>query len=127
MWHPSKEKVKSSQMATFIKYVNTNHGLQIEDYSQLYKWSIEKAATFWETFWKFSDVIYHSPYDEIVDDISKMPGALWFKGSTLNFAENLLQYKNFLQPEIEDPLIPPTLFATRELTFPLSKEFRVLA
>jgi len=94
MWHPSKERVKSSQMATFINYVNNHHGLQIEDYSQLYKWSIEKAATFWETFWKFAGIIHHSPYDEIVDDIAKMPGALWFRGSTLNFAENLLRYKD---------------------------------
>jgi len=94
MWHPSKERVKNSQMSTFINYVNNHHGLQIEDYSQLYKWSIEKATTFWETFWEFAGIIHHSPYDEIVDDIAKMPGALWFRGSTLNFAENLLRYKD---------------------------------
>ncbi|SVE27462.1 uncharacterized protein METZ01_LOCUS480316, partial [marine metagenome] len=81
-------------MATFIKQVNNDYRLQIENYFQLYKWSIEKAEAFWETFWKFSGIIHHSPYDEIVDDISKMPGALWFKGSTLNFAENLLRYKD---------------------------------
>ena len=52
MWHPSEERVENSQMATFINDVNNDYGLQLENYFQLYKWSIEKAEAFWETFWK---------------------------------------------------------------------------
>ena len=49
MWHPSEEIAENSQMATFIKQVNNDYGLQIENYFQLYKWSIEKTEAFWET------------------------------------------------------------------------------
>ena len=94
MWNPSKKRVENSQMAQFIKYVNNNCELEIENYSQLYRWSIERAEDFWAELWDFSQIIYHSPYDLIVDDIKKMPGANWFQGSTLNFAENLLRYKD---------------------------------
>ena len=81
-------------MTAYIKYVNDNYGLHITDYFQLYKWSIEQAENFWGSFWGFSGIIHHSSYEEIVDDISKMPNANWFKGSTLNFAENLLKFKD---------------------------------
>jgi acetoacetyl-CoA synthetase len=94
MWKPSKESIQNSQMSTFIKYVNHNFMIQIENYSQLYKWSLEHAEDFWESFWKFSGIIHHSKYNIVVDDITKMPGAKWFEGSTLNFAENLLRYKD---------------------------------
>ena len=94
MWQPSREIIDNAQMTAFIKYINDNCGLQLEDYSQLYKWSIEQAEDFWEAFWKFSGIIHLSPFNAVVDNINKMPGARWFKGSTLNFAENLLRYKD---------------------------------
>ena len=89
MWEPSREGVENSQMAAFINYVNDNYKVQHENYSELYKWSIEETKNFWEAFWKFSGIIYHSPYDTVVDDINKMPGAIWFEGSTLNFSETI--------------------------------------
>ena len=94
MWKPSKESIKNSQMSKFIKYVNHDFMTQIGNYSQLYNWSLEQAEDFWESFWKFSGIIHYSKYDIVVDDIAKMPGARWFEGSTLNFAENLLRYKD---------------------------------
>ena len=94
MWKPTRESIENSQMNTFINYVNDIYGLQHKDYSELYEWSIERAENFWGAFWKFSGIKYHSPFEFVVDDISKMPGAKWFKGSTLNFSENLLRYKD---------------------------------
>ena len=51
MWQPSKDYAKNSQMTAYIKYVDDNYGLHITDYFQLYKWSIEQAEIFWESFW----------------------------------------------------------------------------
>ena len=88
------ESIEHSHMAEFINYVNNNCNPQLVDYSKFYQWSIDEAEYFWEAFWKFSGIIHRSTYDRVVDDITKMPGAKWFKGSTLNFAENLLRYKD---------------------------------
>ena len=92
MWQPTEEQINNSQMIDYIQFVNQKFRLSLKDYSQLYDWSIEKAEDFWGSFWEYSKIIHHSPYSDVVDDILKMPGAKWFEGATLNFAENLLRY-----------------------------------
>ncbi len=94
MWQPSEEQINNSQMMDFMQFINKKYGLSFKNYSQLYDWSIEKAEDFWGAFWEYSQIIHHSPYSQVVDDITKMPGAKWFEGATLNFAENLLQYRD---------------------------------
>ena len=94
MWKPSEEQINNSQMLGYIQFVNKKFELSLKDYSQLYDWSIEMAKDFWESFWEYSKIIYSSPYSDVVDDINKMPGAKWFEGATLNFAENLLRHRD---------------------------------
>ena len=94
MWQPNWEQITGSQMVQFMAFINSRYELAIEDYSQLYQWSIDQVEDFWSSFWDFSQIIYHSPYHSVVDDINKMPGAKWFEGTTLNFAENLLRYRD---------------------------------
>ena len=94
MWQPNREQITGSQMVQFMAFINSRYELAIEDYSQLYQWSIDQVEDFWSSFWDFSQIIYHSPYHSVVDDINKMPGAKWFEGTTLNFAENLLRYRD---------------------------------
>jgi acetoacetyl-CoA synthetase len=77
-----------------MQLVNQKFGLSLKKYSQLYDWSIEKAEDFWGSFWEYSQIIHHSPYSQVVDDLGKMPGAKWFDGATLNFTENLLRYRD---------------------------------
>ena len=94
MWQPTEEQINNSQMMDYMQLVNQKFGLSLKKYSQLYDWSIEKAEDFWGSFWEYSQIIHHSPYSQVVDDLGKMPGAKWFDGATLNFAENLLCYRD---------------------------------
>ncbi len=94
MWNPKYDKMQSSQMMIFMHFVNNRFDICLENYNDLYKWSIEKTAEYWECFWDYSDIIHHKSYSHVVDDIDQMPGAKWFEGSTLNFAENLLRYRD---------------------------------
>ena len=94
MWQPTEEQINNSQMMDYMQLVNQKFGLSLKKYSQLYDWSIEKAEDFWGSFWEYSQIIHHSPYSQVVDDLGKMPGAKWFDGATLNFAENLLRYRD---------------------------------
>jgi acetoacetyl-CoA synthetase len=64
---------------------------EIKNYQDLYQWSIDNPETFWEAIWKFCDVKYKSSYDKVLEDGDKLPGAKWFVGSKINFAENLLK------------------------------------
>ncbi len=91
LWQPSDEALASNQMAQFIDYVNNRHNLHFTGYDELYAWSIEQIPDFWESFMDYSGILLAQTYEQIVDDPGKMPGAKWFSGARLNFAENLLR------------------------------------
>ena len=94
LWTPSEERVKETNIHSFMDAVNKKFNMNIQDYPSLYQWSIDNIEDFWATIWDFTEVINSSTYDEVVDDLSKMPGATWFSGAKLNFAENLLRYRD---------------------------------
>ena len=85
LWNPSKERKNSSLIQKFIEYTN----LGFDNYFDLYNWSIDEVEVFWEEFWKFSGIIHSKNYDTVLTN-PVMPGAKWFEGSRLNYAENLL-------------------------------------
>jgi acetoacetyl-CoA synthetase len=94
LWIPSEERKKGSNMMRFIQLVNMRYGKAFQSYPDLYGWSIEAIPDFWKTFWDFSEIRYSKAYDQVVDDLSRFPGAKWFPGARLNFAENLLRYRD---------------------------------
>ena len=81
-------------MTRFINFINEKYGLKIDSYDELYDWSIEKIPDFWAAMWEFAGIRASHRYDTVVDDLSRFPGAKWFRGARLNFAENLLRYRD---------------------------------
>jgi acetoacetyl-CoA synthetase len=94
LWTPSAGRAGNSAMKRFIEFVNERYELRCSTYEELYQWSITHIPDFWAGMWEFGGIIASRGYDTIVDDLNKMPGARWFVGSRLNFAENLLRYRD---------------------------------
>ncbi len=94
LWQPSAKRIRNTNIYHFMNYVNSRHGKSFANYEDLYKWSIEESPVFWATLWDYAEVIHSRSYDLVVDEINKMPGARWFEGARLNFAENLLRYRD---------------------------------
>jgi len=94
LWKPSEVRKKQANMSKFINFVNERYSLSFESYDELYDWSIEKIPDFWAAMWAFVGIKASRGYDEIVNDLTKFPGAKWFGGTSLNFAENLLRYRD---------------------------------
>jgi acetoacetyl-CoA synthetase len=94
LWKPSPANVERSNMYRFMNVINEKFDQRCSDYPSLYQWSIEHIPEFWETMWDFAGIRYSEPYDQVIDDVNKMPGAKWFSGAELNFAENLLRYRD---------------------------------
>ncbi|HSM89903.1 MAG TPA: acetoacetate--CoA ligase [Desulfobacterales bacterium] len=94
LWKPSGESVRQSNMHRFMQLVNARHHQKFDEYTPLYRWSVEHIAEFWAAMWEFAGVIHSAPYSEVADDLTKMPGTHWFPGARLNFAENLLRYRD---------------------------------
>ena len=94
LWTPSEQRIRHTNLYAFMQQVNAKHGTDFEDYDRLYDWSISNVRDFWAAMWGFAPIMASRGFDEIVDDPKKMPGAKWFGGAKLNFAENLLRYRD---------------------------------
>ena len=94
LWKPSEARVKGTNLYRFMNVINERYNQNFTGYPELYQWSVDNIPEFWATMWDFADIIASKPYDQIVDDLTKMPGARWFSGARLNFAENLLRYRD---------------------------------
>ena len=77
-------------MNQFRLFVNKKYAIELGNYRDLYNWSVNEINHFWEAVWSFGNPVASKEYQHVVDDDSKMPGAKWFSGARLNFAENLL-------------------------------------
>src|SRR6266545_863605 len=94
LWMPSDERRREANITRFIDKVNMQHELNLKSYAELYQWSVENIPDFWAAVWNFADIKASRHYDQVIEDITKFPGAKWFPGARLNFAENLLRYRD---------------------------------
>ena len=94
LWQPSQSRVENSQLHKFTQEVNQRFGLSLNDYSDLYQWSVENDQDFWSLMWDYGGIIADQKGDTVLVDGDKMPGARWFPDSKLNFAENLMKYRD---------------------------------
>ncbi|MEX2964416.1 acetoacetate--CoA ligase [Microbulbifer sp. TYP-18] len=93
LWQPSPSAIADSQMDRFRHWVNQHRELDLADYDALYRWSVESREEFWKSLWDFTGVIASERGDNVLG-ADKMPGAEWFPQARLNFAENLLRYRD---------------------------------
>ena len=94
LWKPSEERVQKTNLKKLMNFINKRYNQNFLDYTSLYQWSIDNIPDFWAAMWEFADVRASQTYNEVIDDPNKMPGAKWFSGARLNFAENLLRYRD---------------------------------
>ena len=85
LWNPSDERKNSALITDFMNKLP----IDFESYFDLHKWSVANLETFWSEFWEYSGIIYSKKYDSVLSN-PVMPGAKWFLGSELNYAQNLL-------------------------------------
>uniref|UniRef100_A0A8C0Y256 Acetoacetyl-CoA synthetase n=1 Tax=Cyprinus carpio carpio TaxID=630221 RepID=A0A8C0Y256_CYPCA len=93
LWYPDSKR--NTQMDRFRTQVNRDFGVNLASYNDLYQWSVDSYPEFWAQVWKFAGITCSKMYEEVVDvskRISDVPE--WFKGSRLNYAENLLKHKD---------------------------------
>ncbi len=92
-WIPTEDRKKNSNMFNFIQFLEKEKELSFREYNDLYDWSINNIEEFWESIWNYADIIHSKRYNAVLTSY-KMPGAKWFTGASLNFAENLLRFND---------------------------------
>ena len=93
LWIPSESRSLSSNMSAFMSYVEKLTGQSIGSYADLYDWSVSDIEEFWKSIWVLSGIIRSKEFVNVLSGRT-MPGAKWFEGAELNFAENLLRYRD---------------------------------
>jgi acetoacetyl-CoA synthetase len=99
LWNPSPEQIQRANLTRFMSEVG------VADYAELYRWSIENPEHFWPAVWRFGHIVAaertgHDPWDEILIGGTRVAppdsanGPRWFVGARLNFAENLLRFRD---------------------------------
>ncbi len=94
LWVPSPQRTDASNMQRFLERVRTGVDSDVSDYCDLYQWSIEQPEAFWDQLWDFAGVVSDGPRQTATDRWPDMPGTRWFPEARLNFAENLLKYRD---------------------------------
>ncbi len=99
LWSPSEAFIQNSNLKKYLDWLEKEWNLSFDNYAGLWQWSIDFPDKFWESLWQYFKIIAHSPYDEVLTT-NKMPGAKWFTGSTLNYAEHIFRAASDQHPAI---------------------------
>ena len=99
LWSPQPERVAASRMAQYQRWLATEKYVTTTDFGSLWRLSISDLGAFWSSIWEHFDVIASSEAEVALAD-TQMPGAQWFPGARLNWAENLLRHVGAEGPAI---------------------------
>ncbi|WP_186313873.1 acetyl-coenzyme A synthetase N-terminal domain-containing protein [Kocuria marina] len=97
LWTPSEDSIRGSRMFDFARWAERRHGIELPDYPSLHAWSVEQMNEFWQGVWDYFDVVASRPGEQALSTSENseadtgMPGAQWFPGARLNYAENSLR------------------------------------
>ncbi|HTW85430.1 MAG TPA: acetoacetate--CoA ligase [Candidatus Sulfotelmatobacter sp.] len=90
LWTPDPAAVEASQVARFVRWLAAERGVRVASYEELWRWSVTDLDGFWSAIWAFFAIRSDAPYAQVVDRRT-MPGAIWFAGSRVNYAEHALR------------------------------------
>ena len=90
LWTPSPERIANTNLANYQRWLKDTRNLEFPDYQSLWEWSVKNLEDFWESLWKYFEIESSSPYEAVLPE-RKMPGAKWFPGARLNYAQHMLR------------------------------------
>lgn len=90
LWTPDPRTVAAARITDFSRFAGSRAGRELAEYHELWSWSVAEPDAFWAAVWDYFDIRSDEPPGEVLADAS-MPGARWFPGTRLNYAEHALR------------------------------------
>ncbi|MDG4828679.1 acetoacetate--CoA ligase [Solwaraspora sp. WMMD1047] len=90
LWSPPADVRETSGIGDYLDWLRVNRGLEFADYPALWEWSVTDLDGFWRSVWDYFGIVAHTEPTSTLADAT-MPGARWFPGATLNYAEHVLR------------------------------------
>jgi acetoacetyl-CoA synthetase len=98
LWTPPGDIRDRSRIGAYLRWLKTDYDLDFADYAALWQWSVDDVPAFWRSIWDYFGVVAAAePTATLPDD--RMPGARWFPGARLNYAENILRMPGIADDE----------------------------
>ena len=89
LWQPSEAFCDQAQITRYTRWLEKQHGLRFDSYQALWQWSVDDLDAFWQSLWDYFELKSTTPYQQVLGNRS-MPGARWFAGASINYAQTLL-------------------------------------
>ena len=89
LWMPRADAREQYEIGRYLEWLRTERGLEFAGYDELWRWSVSDLEGFWSSIWDFFEIRAHTPYERVLGSRS-MPGAEWFPGARLNYAEHMV-------------------------------------
>lgn len=99
LWEPSDAFQRQSRMGDYMRWLERERGLRFAGYDELWRWSVESLEDFWASIWDYFEVRASKPYSVVLDQRT-MPGARWFTGAELSYAEHAFRHASDEHPAI---------------------------
>src|SRR5918996_735942 len=90
IWQPRPDARQSTRIGRYLDWLAGERGIRLTDYHDAWRWSVTDLEAFWASVWDFFDVRSEVPYEAVLPE-RVMPGARWFSGARLNWAEHALR------------------------------------
>ena len=118
LWRPPADVRDRTRIGAFLRWLSSERGLEFDGYQDLWQWSVDQPAEFWQAIWDHFEVVSHEPPVAALPE-ARMPGADWFPGARLNYAEHVLRMPGVADAE---PVVlaysqtrPPVTLSAAEL------------
>ena len=79
------------QVRMFRDWLRANRGLDFKDYDELWRWSVTDLEAYWQAVWDCYGIHSPTPHSSVLAE-NKMPGARWFEGARVNYAQQVLRH-----------------------------------
>jgi acetoacetyl-CoA synthetase len=99
LWEPSEEFKERAGISHYMRWLREEKNLSFDDYAELWEWSVTDLEGFWGSVWEYCDVRATKPYERVLAR-REMPGAEWFPGAELNYAEHVFKNARADEPAI---------------------------
>jgi acetoacetyl-CoA synthetase len=93
LWEPSESQKSATNIAAYMQWLPNNGFPSPCDQQELWQWSTGDIEGFWESLWRYFDVISDTPYEQVCNTTTMGPGVRWFTGSKVNFAEHIMRHE----------------------------------
>jgi acetoacetyl-CoA synthetase len=89
LWTPPPDARQRFVLGRYLAWLERERGLDFSDYDELWRWSVSDLDGFWSSVWEYFEISAHTPYERVLGS-REMPGAEWFPGARLNYAEHMV-------------------------------------